>query len=192
MVFLIIHEYSLGTMFQNQNLQITFSGFTSIRPKEDDFFHSRTKNFTRKFKISCSGDVLKKNEFFTNLAILIGCRLFNWITTNDHEKIWKCPRKDDFWSKMFKSTKMFKVSSNFSRISRLCNFAENFVQISFAKYAHYFRAKIFHSLLFEVISRVGTVNFFDQKELIWGHFSTRKKKVKVNVIANPFMTLKWP
>ena len=38
MVFLIIHEYSLGTMFQNQNLQITFSGFTSIRPKEDDFF----------------------------------------------------------------------------------------------------------------------------------------------------------
>ena len=25
-------------MFQNQNLQITFSGFTSIRPKEDDFF----------------------------------------------------------------------------------------------------------------------------------------------------------
>ena len=57
----------------------------------------------------------RKNEFFTNLAILIGCRLFNWITKNDREKIWKWPRKDDFWSKMFKSTKMFKISSQIFR-----------------------------------------------------------------------------
>ena len=85
-----------------------FFGFTSIRPKEDDFFIRERKISQENLKFRVLVMFSRKNEFFTNLAILIGYRLFYWIATNDRENIRRWPRKDDFRSKMFKSSKMIK------------------------------------------------------------------------------------
>ena len=77
MVFLIIHEYSLGTMFQNQNLQITFLVLHLFDPKKMIFFIREQKILQENLKFRVLVMFSRKNEFFTNLAILIGCRLFN-------------------------------------------------------------------------------------------------------------------
>ena len=88
---------------------------------------------------------------------------------------------------------------NFSRISRLCNFVENFVEISFAKYAGYFTSKngpcttqhwIFGSFLakkrpnFDALgSFLGSKRPISTSKVIFWHV---RKQVKVNIIVNPF------
>ena len=106
MVFLIIHEYS-WSMFQNQNLQITFLVLHIFDPK-DDFsnrqkFHKKISNFMFQW---CSQE---KNNFSLIWPFLLVIGYLIEIPQMITKKIWRWPRKDDFWSKMFKSTKMIKI-----------------------------------------------------------------------------------